>query len=400
MKKKTSRKRHLFLTKNLILMLVLLALIVMAISAWFTKHAIADASGIKVKAFSSEIDIAESIKTYNSDGTINTDGPGVFKDSITLSARSLTKDCTGDGETLIVPNFNVTNDYEDVRKYSGKDVNTNASGDLAVSNIQSEREHEANPDRDAPEYQYLQYEFYVRSKNPELLLKPECQLLGKTEKDGRDLFSTQNLGAKKSEYGNFNTDAIVGAMRIALIGEGCTSVNQNWQTAEETNTIVSTNTVRGDSVKQLLWVPRPDIKLNIPEYPKGDISNWSISAVTTGDTFSNTYYAYKDAQDHNKGIELITESNPNNDATGKTHVSNLRDSQNRPILGKQINVTDFSYSRPTIELYSDYQKTLDDSNKDYYYVTKYTLRIWIEGSDSEARRAMDGGEFYLQLLFM
>lgn len=399
MKKKTSRRRHLFLTKNFIMMLVLFALIVMAISAWFTHQQTADASGINIKSFSTEIDIAESIKTYNTDGTVKTDGPGEFKDTITLKARALSKDCTGDGETLIVPDFNVTNDYEAVRETTGKDVNLNASGATAVSNLQSEYEHEKNPDKDAPEYQYLQYEFYVRSKNPALLLKPECQLLGKTEKEGKSLFETSNLGGKKSDYGTFNTDSIVGAMRIALIGEGCTTVNQNWSTSEGKNSVSSTNTVRGEAVKQLLWVPRPDVKLNVST-EKGDISNWSIQQAISGSTYQNTYYKYKDANDPNKGIELVTEENPNNDDTSKTHVSNQKDASNRPILGEQINVTDFSYERPTINLYSDYKKTLDDNNKSNYYVTKYTLRIWIEGSDSEARRAMDGGEYYLQLFFM
>lgn len=54
---------------------------------------------------------------------VDSDGPGEFSDKISFDDVLLTKDCTGDGVSFIVPEFNVTNDFEMVRRENGKDVN-------------------------------------------------------------------------------------------------------------------------------------------------------------------------------------------------------------------------------------------------------------------------------------
>lgn len=397
MKKPASQKWRLLFSKNFILMLVMLVVIIMTISAWFTVHKDVSANTMKVEAESTKIDIAPCVKTYDSNYNVVTDGPGEFGPKLTFSAPddfgSFTKDCTGDGTDLIVPDFNVTNDYDNVRRTTGKDVNINVSGKAAVSQEFSRIESLRHPNQDAPEYQYMEFEFYVRSKNETLRLGSESVLMAETELNGNTLSDTLPPGSdKRSAYGNFNVDGLVGAMRVALIGEACNGVDQQWaqNTATEGKVSYTNVTNKSDPAKQILWYPRPDVRLQIPE-TAGDITNWSLlTGLSTNSqgTFVNSYY-----KDNGNGLTLIS-----NDTDSKTYVS-PGVSSGIPKLGENRTISDFSsvnYDRERVEL------TVDKNHyqtKEQYYLAKYTLRVWIEGTDSEARRAMDGGKFSLKLRF-
>ena len=406
MKNQASRFRHLFLSKNFIMMLVALVVIIVAVSAWFTGRVNAEAQGISVRTNNSGIDIAPCIKTYNNDYTqVLSDGPGEFKnglsfpDDLTDEQRaflgnrlSLSKDCTGDGKDLIVPDFNVTKDYEHVRETTGKEVNLNIAGNDAYSQEQARIKKLQNPEKNTPEYQYLQFEFYVRSKEPTIYLRADSRLRAKAETNG-SIFTviTDKTNSKKSAYGDFNVDALVGAMRVSFIAEACNAVTQNWIPENETSRLDYTHvTVRSPAVKQLLWVPRPDVKLNIPA-EKGNITNWYLSEERSGDTYQNSYYKNKD---DNSGLQFVS-----NDTDSKTVVSPCPVTGQHPTLGANRNLSDFSslqdFERETVTL------PIKDNNNltDTYYLTKITMNIWIEGTDSEARRAMDGGEFNLILTF-
>ncbi len=399
MKKKTSRKRHLFLTKNFIMMLVVAVVIVMAISAWFTSNSSADASGIYLVSENPGVDIAPCIKTYNADGTVKTDGPGEFgngfsivhgetsPDESEVYNLTLSKDCTGNGENLWVPEFNITKDYDNVRVNGGKEVNTNVAGVAAESQEWSRIQHMLDPTKDAPEYHFIELEFYARTQNDSLKLVASSKLQSETEASGGDLSAAPAQGSpKRSAYGAFNVDGVVGAMRVAILGEACNVVNQEWaQTTGTEGKIISTDcptASRSGRIKQVLWYPRPDVKLNIPDTPR-DVTNWSLTTgLTGGDTFKNSYY-----MSNGTGMVLVSD-----DQDAKTKVSSAA-----PMLGEDVNISDFNdFDQNTVELVetrNQYQK------KSEYYLYKYTLRIWIEGTDSEARRAMDGGQFQLTLKF-
>ena len=202
---------------------------------------------------------------------------------------------------------------------------------------------------------------------------------------------TDKTNSKKSAYGDFNVDALVGAMRVSFIAEACNAVTQNWIPENETSRLDYTNvTVRSPAVKQLLWVPRPDVKLIIPA-EKGNITNWYLSEERSGATYQNSYYKNKD---DNSGLQFVS-----NDTDSKTVVSPYPVTGQHPTLGANRNLSDFSslqdFERNTVTL------PIKDNNNltDTYYLTKITMNIWIEGTDSEARRAMDGGEFNLILTF-
>ena len=388
MKTHAKPKRHLFLTKNFILMLVLVVLIIMSISAWFSFNKTVDASNMVVKAVSTQIDIAESIKTYNSNYEVQTDGPGEFVSTLNIDGITLTKDCTGNGMNLIVPEFNVTKDYESVRKNGGKEVNTNLTPATATSSMASDLEKLRHPDQDAPEYQYFQYEFYVRSTNPDLMLNAGTELVSSTEAGGGSLGTVLSTGdPKRSAYGDFNVDGLVGAIRVSLVGQACSSVNQSWSGNNLTSTSAVLN--NGGPVRQLLWIPRPDIHLDVNQN-EGDISNWSLSTGVTSSQYSGETYRHDYYQQTENGVELVTDNTAvvSSDFTGSV-----------PTLGQSVNISNFS-SYSTAPGMIDV--TVDKSAptvKAQYYVTKYTLKVWIEGTDSEARRAMDGGTFNLNLYF-
>ena len=382
-------RRRLFMTKNLIMMLVLAVVIVLAITAWFSFYKTVSADSISVKAVSTEIDVAESIKTYSNDYTeILTDGPGEFGSNVIFDGPyELSKDCTGDGVNLIVPEFNIANDFIAV-KQTGKEVNTNLSANNAFSSFQSWLAKQQNSDQDAPEYQYISLDFYARSKNPNLLLEDGSKVLARTEVNGHQLSESLNdSDEKRSAYGSFNVDGVVGAVRVALVAQGCSSCTQTWGTANGQTTVVAADTTRGAAEKQLLWVPRPDVKLNVS--PGEGITDWTLSTgLTSGDTFKHTYYKTKTS---GTGVELV---DPDNDS--KTVVSSGTESGCKRLLGQSVNISDFSYSSQLDKLPLAVDRNHTGVTDDYY-LTKYTMKIWLEGTDSESRRAMDGGDFDIVL---
>lgn len=402
MKEKTGLVRHVVLSKNFIMMLAALVAILVSVSAWFTSRSSATASGIAVVAENPGIDIAPCIKVYNEPGktgydrtkedfAVLSDGPGEFGTGFSILDTnpgvnlSLTKDCTGDGVNLWVPDFNVTKDYDNVRRNGGKEVNVNIAGTSAKLQEDTRIEHLKDPSKDEDEHQFIELEFYARTQNDSLHLAAGSQLLSVTEAGGGDLSDTLSSGnAKCSAYGSFNVDGLVGAIRVALLGEACNSIDQRWsQDSGTTGSIIYTDAPvadRSGKIKQVLWYPRPDVKLNIPE-TAGDVTNWSlITGLTEGDTFNNSYY-----EANGSGMRFVS-----NDQDSKTKVSSAA-----PTLGQTADISDFGeFEHNKVRLVvnkNQYQETA------MYYLYKYTLRIWIEGSDSEARRAMDGGQFQLTL---
>lgn len=393
MKNATSPARRLLLSKNFILMLVMLVVIILAISAWFTVNKTVTANNMTVKAVSTEIDIAPCIKTYDASYNVIKEGPGEFESSLEFPDFKLTKDCTGDGDNLIVPAFDITKDVEHTRKNTGREVKADVNGSKAVSNEYSRIQQLKNPTSDAEEYQYIEFEFYVRSKNASIQLGDDSQVLASIEPAG-NLGTAPEVGdSKRSAYGPLNVDGLVGAVRVALIGEACSDVKQYWipasGSAGKLNPEQPPESVRGTPVKQLLWVPRPDVKLNVSN-EVGDVSNWTLETnVSSGDTYKHTYY-----KNNGSALEFV---DPDNDS--KTVVSSGT-SNGIKSLGQSVDISDFtSYQTaptmiPLVVDKNQYQTTMAN-----YYVTKYTARVWIEGTDSEARRAMDGGSFKITLNF-
>lgn len=399
-----SPKRRFMIAKNLIMMLVFAVLIVLAVFSWFTSSSKATANGISIKSRTGGIDIAPCIKTYNDDNSVKTDGPGVFTDVLTVNnVYAFSKDCTGDGMNFIIPEFNVTNDFISAKK-TGKEVNVNQQASNAnIYNVVDAENGKLSGDEDTV-YHVIQYEFYVRSKDANLNLGPESVMSSRTESDGHSLTATTSYEKKgdtidkKSAYGTFNVDGLVGAMRVSLSAQACSQINQTWEnsTLVTTGAGAPTHDIFENTVpeKQILWLPRPELFLDVKENTDS-IDDWELRVVSNSDdessdgyrSYHNTYYQTNE----NGGVTLVKDSDT------KTKVST---GQTGGIvsLGDTVPITQFSYDVTPVD-----EVVVNGANvnvKEPYYVTKMTLNIWIEGTDAEARRAMDGGEFDLVLSFV
>ena len=405
MAKNASPKKRLFIAKNLIMMLVLAVTITLAVFSWFTQHSSVTASGISVKARAGGIQVADCVKSYDSTGKVIKDGPGVFGGTVSFNNIKLVKDCSGDGETLIVPEFNVTKDAVKVKKV-GKEVNTNLKPAVATPLNKVDFDNGKVTEEQVEASNYVQLEFYVRSKNQELFFSEETSLISKTEKNGGSLGASVEGTSKKSEYGNFNVDGLVGAIRVGVVAEPCTSITQHWTSDGLTINNDGGNapdSVRGAKEKQFLWLPRPDVFLNVSEGTS--LTNWTLSTEVKNN--SNTESAgYKS---HTIQYYIPVESNDvdeNNNPlwTGaELHTAVAEDKAvvspdvltGIPTLGSRQNITSFSAAVNPIQ--NVVVNGSDINEKEEFYITKITLNVWIEGADAEARRAMNGGEFDLDI---
>ena len=433
MTKQPSHNRRFIMTKNLIMMLVVLVVGLLAVWSWFTVNQRVEANTITVRAaYPNEVSLAKVLKTYTN-GTLEKEGPDVFSGSIQFnSTYQFTKDCTGDGKTLIVPDFSVLKDKEEAIK-KGRIVNLNGAWEEALSN--NEVAEIKAKDSDAKvEARYMECEFYARSTTKNINLMPDSKLISETESNNSNL-STYTT-AKKSSYGDFNVDGLVGAVRVALVCQGASDVQQTIASGEITKTGGKYNTQAtlsnyGEEVT-MLWVPRPDVKLNPDPHNSGATNDWSLTTgVSSGDTYAHNFFQPAAAATGTNKYAIRVENYDGstndfgtdsanclskNKGTGVQEVAGTDVDHNVVVssssvtpttyatLGQETNVSNFktqgyndSLSASSLARIPNQPYT--SSNSAYYYVYKYKLRIWIEGTDSEARRAMDGGSFSLDLKF-
>lgn len=436
MAKNPSRNRRFIMTKNLIMMLVVLVVGLLAVWSWFTINKTVTANQIRIKAdLPGEVSLAKALKTYEN-GTLVNEGPDVFSSSINFTSDyQFTKDCTGDGKTLLVPDFSVIKDKEEAIK-KGRIVNLNGPWEEALSNVEVDAIKAYNPDEKV-EARYMEFEFYARSRSKSVTVMANSKLVA--ESGALNTYSD----TKKSSYGNFNVDGLVGAMRVALVCQGASGVSQRISSGAITKTngiytsadTTATLNPLGEEVT-MLWVPRPDVKLNPDPLNDGRTDNWTLTTGVTssqfdGETYKHFFFApvSTETTGTKKYPIRITDSNNNtfdideNNGVIKTTgvgveevegtaaansvvvTSSSNASANPPTLGQEVNASNFKATgyndslTPSSLSRIPNQPYDSQSNAAWYYVFKYKLRIWIEGTDSEARRAMNGGAFSLDMRF-
>jgi hypothetical protein len=190
-------------------------------------------------------------------------------------------------------------------------------------------------DTATPQLHYLSFDLYVRSK-------AEMDVYLDTSSKFSPV-SNNLIGANagnKSSYGNFSKDYIVGAARFSVLA--------------------SDNTTR-----KLLWIPRPDILLVSSD--DGFTVNQGTIAPSSKEHF---YYIlengiYKKNQIPSSEITLSTRSS----TADPYH------------LAKDVDIISLSGSK--------------DSKG--YYVNHVVCNMWIDGDDAEARLALVGGQFTMDL---
>lgn len=436
--------RRLLITKNLILMLVLFVVIGLAIYAWFALYQDVDASNMQVQIRSVdnvEIALPEKIEVNNEmkdsfpnknedwSSEINFKKSGYFVD--------LVKDVTSNGEQFVVPNFEAANNLEEGRKVIKDDVWVNGlSSKDAITN------RYANDD---DQYHYVSFDFYVRSQKRSISVQNSSFLAAGSElgfdgtntnsqnsKDlkGSNIYRRSTYGAAEGDANAFSADALVGAMRVSLVGAPVDSVRQSGGLCVENSYLGAT--WASAAKRKLVWLPRPDIYLKTDNAsnnwklftgikPSGNVTQGELSGSQIDNIANKTYCHsfYKGdviepsgGNSVNKGLTAGAYCDPavktiSGAATNKEFfvVSDTRNDEDLgetghyPTLGKNLTVGDNALDSSKDIRFTGTGIQGDNRPIKDYYIYKYTLNLWIEGEDAEARRSMNEGAFSLELDF-
>lgn len=406
MKKIAIGDKRFVITKNLIMMLVMLVVIFVAIFAWYSNNDTVTASGTQISAKSADnVELALPVKsgnsyvfpTSNSSWRTEID----FKESEFF--KDLVKDITSDGEQFVIPNFK-TGSIKSGREVIADDVwEPGLSSKEALTNSSA---------LDDDQYNYISFDFYIRAKQKKISVTGESFLAAGSEKGikddgtigdakslvGNDIYRKSTYGGNKQEQ-SFSSDAIVGAMRVSLVGAPVSAVGVT------SNQV--TETISGNQNLDFLWLPRPDVHLNTTSTQNG----WTL---TTGvqptdnpnndSTYMHSFFFGKTVSNTvKKGLEARKYWDPVNYTKETSKPSGVTDSTVFRV-SKTLNDNDLGAKGhyPTLgesaEIANDATELIQFDGTGYY-VYKYTLNIWIEGEDAEARRSMNKGVFNLELDF-
>lgn len=422
MEKITIGRKRLISIKNLILMAVILVVILAAVFSWYTESYSVTAETTSISAKGADnVELALPDRRSGSDAfPFNNDA---WKTTLEFSKsgflKDLVKDVTSDGKQFAVPTFAAATGLKDGRKVIADDVWTDGlSSKEALTNTST---------LDDDQYNYISLDFYIRSKQSNINVTAESFLAagselgikddGTVEKDSSDnITSQQQLKGtniyRSSSYGaggenSFSADAIVGAMRVSLVGAPVSYENE---TISE-----------GTSSLRFLWLPRPDIYLETDDNsnnwklftgikPTGNSAQNNLAAEQV-DALANKTYAHSFYEGNviTGGVKKTMTPHTYADSDVKTidgadtsklyfkvSSANLGVANKIPSLGQSARLaTDGLDSSKSIKFTTGDQNVTVDG----YYVYKFTLNIWIEGEDAEARRSMNNGVFKLELDF-
>lgn len=170
--------------------------------------------------------------------------------------------------------------------------------------------------------------------------------------------STKLIGAdagNKSDLGDFSKDCVVGALRVGFKNTSGTS---------------------------MVWITNPEFHLNNEVGSTEHTMTKNVPAIAYNATA--TSFVWNNPLEHMYYIK-----NSSNTYELKT----LPAAQTLTSLPETVNNISADASKTLLT-------TLEKANEsDPYFVGKAVINIWIEGCDTEARKALVGGEFNLSLAF-
>lgn len=446
MKKIAIGGKRFVITKNLIMMLVMLVVIFVAIFAWYTSSYAVTAEKTSISAQGADnVELA----LPNDDGSFpisndKWDTKIDFAHSGYL--KNLVKDITSGGKQFVVPTFAAAKGLGEGRKVIADDVWTDGlSSKEALTNSST---------LDDDQYNYISFDFYIRSKQKDINVTADSFLAAGSELGYQDaehpspnpksgeglpsagvkplvktssnqtLYRTSSYGKAEGEIGSFSSDAIVGAMRVSL--EGCLVDNANEST-------YNGGTWEANSELRFLWLPRPDVYLQTDDNsnnwklftgikPTGNSAQNDLNATQVNnlanDTYSHSFYEgntisgnVKKGLTPHKYADGTVKSVTGADSTVPSYFkvsdtrndSHLGETGHYPTLGQSVRVTG-EPAQANLDTSKAIRFTAGTDPDDHrettgYYVYKYTLNLWIEGEDAEARRSMNNGVFSLELDF-
>ncbi|MEE0957253.1 MAG: hypothetical protein UH734_04090 [Ruminococcus sp.] len=425
---KTGSDKRLIMTKNLIMMFVILAVLLMAIFAWYSNNDTVTASGSTISAKAAdEVELA----LPNNDGSFPLSNDAWSTEISFLESpyclKDLVKDVTSGGKQFVIPTFEAAKGLRVGRTVIRDDVWTEGLSSKKALITQSTL--------DDDQYNYISFDFYIRSKNQNINITPASFLAAGSELGidengqinennpqtklltGNDIYRCSSYGAQKGKDDAFSSDAIVGAMRVSL--EGCLvdGVSTNNGVTSETSYDGGNWNTKSDL--RFLWLPRPDVYLSTDD----NSNNWKLFTgikptgnVLAAETYCHKFYEGKEITGgvkkgliphtySDKTVKLVDGSDLNipscfkvSDTRNDTQLGNIG---HYPTLGQSVKITG-EPAQSHLDTSKQIQFTTkqgDNREPTGYYVYKYTLNIWIEGEDAEARRSMNNGVFSLELDF-
>lgn len=412
--------RHSLMAKGILVLLSLLIMVFVFTYTWYLDPANpVTASGISVSTRDATTDFEYAIGFSNSQtggayehteftNTVNADlnleelyssEDTNEENPINLLYDYNPTDLTGDGVTLIRPAMNYGN--WDINKAS-----TNYS--IAEENVQfisfdlifRTQERDATIRLDADSFAKGACETYAG--DGKLVGAPNNISGVSTESDYSYNYNDLTTSSVTSnKYGRFSRDAIVGAVRVAFLE----------YEALENQTITVDNIIEDDLVRDgiakyadapaLLWVVRPDIFLNnraaslndADADKKVDPNTWQLDTNVTSPVrlVSKAYGATNSYSTYQHEFYNVFKDNVVNPdiVTYEDAVASVLDTS----APANTNKVTFGTAHDLVAL-----DCIDDANNDNvpddgYYYGKIRVRIWIEGTDSESRRALTGGKF-------
>ena len=439
MEKITIGRKRLISIKNLILMAVILVVILAAVFSWYTESYSVTAETTSISAKGADnVELALPVRDAagNEHFPISNDD---WKSELDFSAsgflKNLVKDVTSNGRQFAVPTFAAATGLKDGRKVIADDVWTDGlSSKEALTNGST---------LDDDQYNYISFDFYIRSKQCNINVTADSFLATGSEigyqdaehpspdseddnrrsqgvkpLTGSNIYRCSSYGAQEGTTNAFSSDAIVGAMRVSLVGCLVDSVTDNGSYKDDAH--YNGGAWAANSDLRFLWLPRPDIYLETDD----NSNNWTLhTGITPSNQLANKTYAHsfyegnvltggvkKTMTPHvyaDSTVKTVTGADENvpsyfkvSDTRNDTH---LGETGHYPTFGQSVKIT----GEPS-EGYLNTSKQItftpgtgegDIRETTGYYVYKYTLNIWIEGEDAEARRSMNNGVFSLELDF-
>ncbi|MGN1131218.1 MAG: hypothetical protein ACI4RM_01160 [Ruminococcus sp.] len=353
MGKKSGHNRRLT-TKNSILLLVMLVCIFLSTWAWFASGQLdANASGLSVKT---ENPSTLELALPNEDGSYPTEdsayGSTLDFDKQISIIRTMVTDVTSDGLHFIIPTTTQSDGVRIVQK------------DQAWNRAKADSE-------------YISIPFYVRSQTPNIYVSQYSRVNAELkDRDGNVV--------NKSDAANISRNGVVGAMRVSIV--------------DMTKSISNTAYTPKTADMKFLWIPRPDLYLHTPTDSTWELKtniqkDTELPTGGKGETYIHNYWQIRNSDE----MDLPSGTGVDEISLPGAVASVYKGDDLTPTLGENKSIGNGQVYDDDTSGYVD-METITMGDKDYY-VYKFVMNIWIEGSDAEARRALNNGEFDIDISF-
>ena len=414
--------RHSLLAKGLMVLLSLLVLVFLFTYGWFTDaNAPATASGISIStSTSASIELAIGFTTPLTEQYYISDFTGTNNSAIDFENINVSKQLklTPNGTiTISNPITDNTESFNLLSEFKPIDLTGNGADKLYRPEMTAKNRAidytAARVNTDITENkQYICFDLYTRSDKADYSVSLDLgsyvvaaaevssienqaqlatEIANGTYTPSSEQVSSNNYSSlvgsdvtRKSTYGDFSEDSVVGAVRVAF--------TQYSVSAGATRNDFFSKNLSVDSAKSRLWIPRSDIYLqDVSSSDTGwTLLNKTSSNWTTGVPNYNADPSFGSAvsQGNTKSYEDTAKEHWFYDSAKIAQASAAaRYTQVTDVI------TDISTAENKVIINSVPSISCTEGDKIYYY-GKCRVSLWIEGCDAEARRAIDGGSFF------